>query len=363
MPTHFLCLPVAAFQRLRTSIGNMNPIDVVINRATLLEDCLKVYEDSTIVENSIRVEFLGEVGQDQGGLTKDLLTSVWIEIFQKYFRGENVAIPFLPLHLFSSAKDDYVKIGRILSHTASILNIIPTRISKVMLICLIYGYETIDEEMLLCDFLQFLNLFERNIVQLALKSYSALNQRQIKLLTDMFCAFGLQDIPRQQRIRDQILTIARNELIDRPAPLVALIKRGIPLHQMDGFWTQLAAEDISSILRSEMPSGSKLVEVISIGDQVLTQQQETTLYFIKSYIMNCDADELSKFLWFVTGSTTLPPRIEIVFTTMFGAARRPIAHTCSNTLELSDTYWSYQDLRDEMRAVLATPMAFEMNML
>ena len=79
--------------------------------------------------------------------------------------------------------------------------------------------------------------------------------------------------------------------------------------------------------------------------------------------MNCDMEELSKFLWFVTGSTTLPSRIEIVFATMFGAARRPIAHTCSNTLELSDTYWSYQDLRDEMRAVLATPMAFEMNML
>ena len=338
-------------------------MDVVINRRTLLHDMLNLYNDHEIVERQLRVEFLGEQGDDLGGLTKDLFTSLWSEVVTKYFRGENAVVPFLPLYQQATMKEHYTPIGRILCHTASLLQIIPIRLSRTMLVCLIYGNESIGEEMLLSDFLLFLNPMERTIVQLALTKFSDLNDRQVKLLTDMFGAFGYQDIPRVGTIRLQIATIARNELVDKPAPLVALMRKGIPEHQFESFWSHLTIDDISTIMHAQMPTGQKVVDVLNTGDAVLTQQQENAMYFLKSFILTADHEELAKFLWFVTGSTVQPLKIDILFQTMHGAARRPIAHTCSNTLELSDNYWSFQDMREEFRHVLSSPHSFEMNMI
>ena len=91
-------------------------------------------------------------------------------------------------------------------------------------------------------------------------------------------------------------------------------------------------------MHAQIPTGQKVVDVLNTGDAALTQQQENTMYYLTSFILTADHEELAKFLWFVTGSTVQPLKIDILFQTMHGAARRPIAHTCSNTLELSDNY-------------------------
>lgn len=58
---------------------------------------------------------------------------------------------------------------------------------------------------------------------------------------------------------------------------------------------------------------------------------------------------------FATGSDVIcVEKIEILFTPVDGAARRPVAHTCGPSLELPWTYTSYPQLRVEMDSILSS---------
>jgi len=50
-------------------------------------------------------------------------------------------------------------------------------------------------------------------------------------------------------------------------------------------------------------------------------------------------EEVQRFLWFVTGSAVcFDTPIQITFNGLSGLGRRPVAHTCDCTLELTCTY-------------------------
>lgn len=45
------------------------------------------------------------------------------------------------------------------------------------------------------------------------------------------------------------------------------------------------------------------------------------------------------------------PEILVTFTQLEGIARRPIAHTCNYILEISSTYQSFPELREEFNGI------------
>ena len=58
-----------------------------------------------------------------------------------------------------------------------------------------------------------------------------------------------------------------------------------------------------------------------------------------------------------TGSSVCSvQRITIIFNSLSGLARRPISHTCSNTLELSTTYCTFPEFAAEFQAILTDPI-------
>lgn len=133
-------------------------MDIFINRANVMEDMLKLYEDSAVPLTGVKVEFLGEQGDDFGGLTKELYTLVWRRLSDDYFRGESAIVPFLPLYKHDDHVNDYIVIGRILSHTVALLQYIPPRISRCTLLTVALGSSQISENVLLEDFRYGLNL-------------------------------------------------------------------------------------------------------------------------------------------------------------------------------------------------------------
>lgn len=57
---------------------------------------------------------------------------------------------------------------------------------------------------------------------------------------------------------------------------------------------------------------------------------------------------------FVTGSSVcIAGKLEVEFNGFTGLARRPIAHTCSNCLELSAAYTSYPEFEREFQLILS----------
>ena len=98
---------------------------------------------------------------------------------------------------------------------------------------------------------------------------------------------------------------------------------------------------------------SQLTPTTTIDCQASNQEERDSLKFLKRFIKGLDSRMLATFLHFFSGSDLmLLHSWQVSFTNIEGCARRPIAHTCSNTLELPSTYQSFPELREEFTKIL-----------
>lgn len=82
--------------------------------------------------------------------------------------------------------------------------------------------------------------------------------------------------------------------------------------------------------------------------------EERVYGYLTSMIGNMDVNDLQNFLRFTTGSSVCVTRkIEVLFCSTSGFARRPFAHTCSSTLQLPVAYVNFHDFYSEWQAVLS----------
>lgn len=205
---------------------------------------------------------------------------------------------------------------------------------------------------------------DRYVVSKALGDFAALSEEQMDILVTIFSLAGLYEVPSAALIKEQILTLARSALVDRTMQFVNLMKRGIPQSHMEMFWSNMTVDEISYIFGSQMAIPAKVAVLLEPPEDLqMKPKQETCLHYLKQYVVDMDSEELEAFLLFATGSTVMPRKMTVIFTCLVGECRRPIAHTCSNTIELPATYSSCQDLKREFRRILASEYTFQMTML
>jgi len=126
---------------------------ISVHRDQLLNEMLQLYDTNPdIVYHRVKVEFQGEPGDDFGGLTKDLYTSLWMQILSTYFVGESAVVPHLPLYKHAEQRHHYRAIGRILAHSIALLKTFPPRLSRCTVLCLAFGSAQVSDDMLLRDF-------------------------------------------------------------------------------------------------------------------------------------------------------------------------------------------------------------------
>ena len=74
---------------------------------------------------------------------------------------------------------------------------------------------------------------------------------------------------------------------------------------------------------------------------------------LKRFIRGLDITKLGKFLQFVTVSDIMPcNHVYDSFTRLDGLQRRPVAHTCTFTLEIPGTYQSFPEFREQFNSIL-----------
>jgi len=132
------------------------------------------------------------------------------------------------------------------------------------------------------------------------------------------------------------------------------IKDGIPLF-CEHFFTALTDSKVNFLFEQQVANPNKVVTVLKTDPEELNNIQTRTFYFLKTYIKNLTQENLSKLLLFVTASLHLPDKIIVSFKT----SGYPIAHTCSNILELSTTYSSYQELKTHLDSILENENSFQ----
>jgi len=203
-----------------------------------------------------------------------------------------------------------------------------------------------------------MNDVDRALVDKALFDFNALSHTEHDNLLSVLGVYGMYAIPTCHNMENLICNIARHHLLDQPQPFLELMKSGIPHTQHEAFWSFLTVPSINYLFEQQLPTTEKVVSVLVAEQEHLRQDEQNCFYFLRQFVDRLDQEELTAFLQFVTGSSVMPARISVIFNVLAGVMRRPIAHTCSNTLEISSTYSSLQEFKRELSSVLRDPLSF-----
>lgn len=172
--------------------------------------------------------------------------------------------------------------------------------------------------------------------------------------------------PTPANLHDQLLSLARVELVIKPNDYGLLMMRGAPELWRASLWDGLSEVRLEALRITLLPTPSKVVGRLRTekDEDLLTNQESRIFLWLKDYIRCLDRESLRQFLHFVTGSNTMPVLpIIISINSRMGLNRVPRAHTCGAVLELSTAYTSTQEFKRELNTIVSSPQAMVMNLL
>lgn len=154
--------------------------------------------------------------------------------------------------------------------------------------------------------------------------------------------------PNKDNIAVIISELAHQEIIQRPRYIAQCWAETLTeLKEHDPFKTP---KSITEYLSSKTPTARKVLRVVESNPSSDAERQ--FLDFLKKFIRSLDAAALETFLKYTTGSDIMPSSLVVSFTSMTRIARRTIAHTCGQHLELPHTYQSFNELSEDFTAIL-----------
>ena len=111
--------------------------------------------------------------------------------------------------------------------------------------------------------------------------------------------------------------------------------------------------DIDMLFEKIRPTNRKVLDLVRPAVSITNEAEKDALYYLKRFVRGLNQQDLSSFLRFITGSDMIcVNKIPVEFTSLDGFERRPIAHTCGAVPELSRTYESFPELRQEFNNIL-----------
>jgi len=278
-------------------------------------------------------------------------------------QGSDSVVPFLPAHRFAE-DTTYRTLGRILSHTVAVTREFPLPICRAAIIGMIYDTTEVAEETILNDFMMFLDEIDRELVRQALQNFESLTSEQTNALMTIFERFDYGAVIKAETFMSNVTLMARNVVCIRPRPLLEKMRSGLPEEHLTHFWSRFHLNTLDVMFRALKPTPERVISRLRTTKEHrdLSRDERRVLGFLKDFIKEMTDLEVESFLHFLTGSKSTPrEKIMIEFTRTSGLQRRPIAHTCSNLMELPATYNSYGVFKTEFKNLLASDEAFTMN--
>ena len=359
--TTFVFLPISS-DLPEESLPHCRRIQVA--RTNVISDMLQLYEDNTIRQCKLNVQFKGEVGLDFGGPTRDLFASLWNAAYEEYFEGDTVKVPFCPPHQQMQMKTVFQKFGRILYHGWLLTKEIPVRFCEASFVCLLHGEESVDESMLERCFLLYLSKYERDMLTKALSTELLATHQQDAILGlyeqyNITCAVA----KTQEQLRNHVIMMARSHFLYKPMSTLMWMASGISGNELEAWRRSSQLDRIKKLYEALLPSVEKTLAQLHYPSD-LRPGESRVLSYLRKYVGSMDDQLLDRFLRFVTVSPAAPQKaIQVAFNATVGLRRCPSSSTCSSTLFLSTTYLSFTEFKKEFNIVLAEDTSFEMGTL
>ena len=314
-----------------------------IDRRNIFVEVTDMFENSNHMEYPT---FLNEEGLDTGGLLRDMLSEFWKNTLPIYFEGDNQMIPLIHAHtnmvIFST-------LGKILSHGYLISGVLPLQVAFPSMASVLLGINVeFDDQILIECFANCLSHVEADHIKqcLQIKGESFSETMRAKLV-EIFDRFGGRETPTPSKLKTLILQAARFHFTVKPMSALCLMNCGVP--EVDKrSWANFSVRRLYNMYKILTADPKKVLSVIKEPD-VINAAEDRVLTFLRQYIGNMSRNEVEVFLRFVTGSSVMPVRINVTFNALQpGVARRPISHTCDNTIELSSTYVTMREFANEL---------------
>lgn len=199
-----------------------------------------------------------------------------------------------------------------------------------------------DNHIVLQNFIMFVTQQEQALLRKSI-SFKDLSEKEKQQLASFFTAYELHEMPKEEDIVDQITTIILEELLCKPKELVSVMRNRVPMKYLTEIWEDFTAAKATATIFKQRPTAAKVKSCLQTADEFTTNVR--VLYFLHAFLDEVRQEELEQFLLFTTGSIHQPEKITISFTNLSGLTRQPIVHTCSNVLEMSTVYHTYQEFR------------------
>ena len=275
-----------------------------------------------------------------------MLSEFWKTAYIRMFDGSGQLIPSIypqtNMSLFTS-------LGKILSHGYMISRVMPLQITFPTFASVLLGPGVkVDDDMLITCLANSVSASESQLIRGSLKVNSGEfdNDTRDKLV-NLLSRYDARVIPTPCRFKTELIQIHKYQFLIKPIPAVISMHEGI-VYQERKFWASFSVANLYSLYNLLTADPDKLLKVIE-EPQMNNPGQERVCNYLRQYISLLPNDELQIFLHFVTGSTVMPTHSSGTFNSLSGAARRPISHTCANTIELSTGYITYLEFVEEMK--------------
>ncbi|XP_039305557.1 uncharacterized protein LOC120357855 [Solenopsis invicta] len=322
-------------------------IRIEILRSHCFHDLMNLYMDEEIVNKNLQVTFLGELGLDGGGLTKELFNIFFIKCESIFFRGEDCLVPYLELSKLNEI-DKFVIIGRILQHMLLLTNNLPAKLSRITLMLISKPEKDVNPDILLQELLRYVNPYLRKILKKALKNFMSLTEKENETVQDFFQTNRFFARPSSETLSEQLRIIATEIFIEKSKKRILKIREGVSPAKYADFWNHC---DFDVLLDMQTPTATKIVNCL-VTDCHLTNEENDILHYFTMYIHCLDKDKLKGLIFLITGSFLMPMHIDIKFNDTVGLSQRPMFSTCTNTITLPKTYANYDDLKNDLNMCL-----------
>ena len=299
-----------------------------------------------------------ELAVDLGGVSRDIVSGFWQEAYERLFDGSISFVPAVHPHIEFSL---FEVLGKILSHGYLCTGFLPTQISFPTFAAMVLGCQVqISSSVLLESLFDYVSDVDCSVLVSAVQ-FSRDHPRQnfspqlYNSLLNILSRFQCRKVPEPSEIRQVLINIARFIFLTNPMSAISAINSAIPPAHVP-FWASKSPSDLHKLYQALTATPLKVLSLLS-EPIFLNTSQEIVFGYLQQFIGNMTQEQVKKFLRFVTGSAVCSThKIEVQFNSLSGMARRPIAHTCSNILELPATYLSYPEFAKEFRMVMSDEM-------
>ncbi|PIK44826.1 hypothetical protein BSL78_18305 [Apostichopus japonicus] len=316
-----------------------------LHRGSILTEMVDNFMDESIMTKFLDLKIINNNGEEEKavgtGVIKDALTEFWEEFYSGYTTGVNSKIPYLR-HDMSDSK--WRAVGRILVKGWYSCRYFPVLLSTSFLEQVIFDEVLSD---ITQNFFEYIPDIERETLLKAMHDFPT--GSEYDELLDTLSNYNCRRSPNASNFLEILKEIAHKELLQE-SRFVSDCWREVcrPLrkefHGVGG---------IGDLLTSLKITNKRVLKALNFPEVVSESEMQVKKY-LKRFVSELSVEDLRKFSRFCTGTDIMSyDKLFVRFATFESdLARRPIAHTCGNVLELPHTYDNYPQFRSEFLSIL-----------